>query len=108
MKEKDLRRLKRVELLDMLIEQGRLVDAQAEEIRKLKEEREELNRKLEDRRVSLEKSGSIAEASLRIAKVFAAAEDAAKIYLENLREKSGSEVPAEQALEEALKEQKTP
>ena len=46
MKEKDLRRLKRVELLDMLIEQGRLVDAQAEEITKLKEEVEELNRKL--------------------------------------------------------------
>ena len=104
MKEKDLRRLKRVELLDMLIEQGRLVDAQAEEIKKLKEEREELNRKLEDRRISLEKAGSIAEASLRIAKVFAAAEDAAKIYLENLRERSGSEIPASQAFEDAMKE----
>ena len=104
MKEKDLRRLKRVELLDMLIEQGRLVDAQAEEIKKLKEEREELNRKLEDRRISLEKAGSIAEASLGIAKVYLAAEDAAKIYLENLREKSGSEIPAEQAFEDAMKE----
>ena len=104
MKEKDLRRLKRVELLDMLIEQGRLVDAQAEEIKKLKEEREELNRKLEDRRVSLENAGSIAEASLGIAKVFTAAQEAAKIYLENLREKSGSEIPAGQALEDAMKE----
>lgn len=104
MKEKDLRHLKRVELLDMLIEQGRLVDAQAEEIKKLKAEREELNRKLEDRRISLEKAGSIAEASLGIAKVFTAAEEAAKIYLENLREKSGSEIPAGQALEDAMKE----
>ena len=104
MKEKDLKRLKRVELLDMLIEQGRLVDAQAEEIKKLKEEREELNRRLEDRRISLEKAGSIAEASLGIAKVFTAAEEAAKIYLENLREKSGSEIPAGQALEDAMKE----
>ena len=104
MKEKDLRHLKRVELLDMLIEQGRLVDAQAEEINKLKAQIEELNQKLEDRTVSLEKAGSIAEASLRIAKVFTAAEDAAKIYLENLREKSGSEIPAEQALEDAMKE----
>lgn len=104
MKEKDLRRLKRVELLDMLIEQGRLVDAQAEEIKKLKEEREELNRKLEDRRISLENAGSIAEASLGIAKVFTAAQEAAKIYLENLREKSGSEIPAGQALEDAMKE----
>ena len=104
MKEKDLRRLKRVELLDMLIEQGRLVDAQAEEIKKLKEEREGLNRKLEDRRISLEKAGSIAEASLGIAKVFTAAQEAAKIYLENLREKSGSEIPAGQALEDAMKE----
>ena len=104
MKEKDLRRLKRVELLDMLIEQGRLVDAQAEEITKLKEEVEELNRKLEDRKVDLENTGSIAEASLRIAKVFMAAEDAAKIYLENLKERSGSEIPVEQALEDALKE----
>ena len=88
----------------MLIEQGRLVDAQAEEIKKLKEEREELNRKLEDRRISLEKAGSIAEASLGIAKVFTAAQEAAKIYLENLREKSGSEIPAGQALEDAMKE----
>ena len=104
MKEKDLRRLKRVELLDMLIEQGRLVDAQAEEITKLKEEVEELNRKLEDRKVDLENTGSIAEASLRIAKVFMAAEDAAKIYLENLKEKSTSQVPVEDALDRAMKE----
>ena len=104
MKEKELRRLKRVELLDMLIERGRLVDAQAEEIRELKEQCEELNRKLEERMVSLEKAGSIAEASLRIAKVFMAAEDAAKIYLENLRVRSGSQVPAEQAFEDAMKE----
>ena len=105
MKEKDLRRLKRVELLDMLIEQGRLVDAQAEEIKKLKEEKEELSRQLEDRRISLEKAGSIAEASLKITKVFLAAEDAAKIYLENLREKSGLEVPAEEALADAMEKQ---
>ena len=104
MKEKDLRRLKRVELLDMLIEQGRLVDAQAEEITKLKEEVEELNRKLEDRKVDLENTGSIAEASLRIAKVFMATEDAAKIYLENLKEKSTSQVPVEEALDRAMKE----
>ncbi len=103
MKEKDLRRLKRVELLDMLIEQGRLVDAQAEEITALKAQIEELNRKLEERIVSLEKTGSIAEASLRLAEVFEAAEDAAKIYLENLQVKSGSDVPAEKALEEAKK-----
>ena len=63
-----------------------------------------LNRKLEDRRISLEKAGSIAEASLGIAKVFTAAQEAAKIYLENLREKSGSEIPAGQALEDAMKE----
>jgi hypothetical protein len=104
MKEKDLRRLKRVELLDMLIEQGRLVEAQEEEIRKLKEQCEELTRRLEDRRIDLEKTGSIAEASLRIAKVFMAAEDAAKIYLENLRQRSGSDVPAEKALDDAMKE----
>lgn len=104
MKEKDLRRLKRVELLDMLIEQGKLVEAQEEEINKLKGQVEELNRKLEDRRVDLEKTGSIAEASLRIAKVFMAAEHAAKIYLENVRVKSGSDVPPEQALADAMKE----
>ena len=102
MKEKELRRLKRVELLDMLIEQGRLADAQAEEIKKLKKEIEELNRKLEERRISLEETGSIAEASLKIAKVFTAAEDSAKIYLENLQERSGSEIPAGQALMDAM------
>ncbi len=103
MKENDLRRLKRVELLDMLIEQGRLVDAQTEEITKLKAQIEELNAKLEDRKVSLEKTGSIAEASLKLAKVFEAAEDAAKIYLENLQAKSGSDIPASEAYEGARK-----
>lgn len=92
----------------MLIEQGRLVDAQAEELTKLRAQIEELNAKLEERKVSLEKTGSIAEASLKIAKVFEAAEEAAKIYLDNLQEKSGSKVPASKAYEEGKKAVSSP
>ena len=98
MTEKELRKLKRVELLDMLIEQGKLVDAQALEIASLRDQCSDLQKQLEDHKVSIEKTGSLAEASVKIAGLMEAAEKAARIYLENLKERSGSDIPVEEAL----------
>lgn len=62
-----------------------LLIKQCEENDRLKQELEAMRKELEDRRISLEQTGSIAEASLQINGVFEAAQKAADQYLENIR-----------------------
>lgn len=78
MTDKELRKLKRVELLELLIEQ-------ATEIEELRRELEEARQALKNRQVYLQEAGTLAEAALRINEVFAAADRAAQDYLENVR-----------------------
>ena len=86
MTEKELRRLSRAELLEMLL-------AQTEENRQLKKELQEAEEALEDRRIAIEESGTMAEAALRLNGVCEAADRAVQQYLENkeraMRERSG-------------------
>ncbi|MCD8110738.1 MAG: hypothetical protein LUE14_11690 [Clostridiales bacterium] len=77
MTDNELRKLRRNELLELLLEQAREMD-------RLREENEELKRQLEDRRILIEDCGSMAEAAMRLNDVFAAADRAAKQYLENV------------------------
>lgn len=81
MTDKELKKLKRAQLLEMLIEQSKEVDS-------LKKQLQEANEKLEDRRIMIESSGSIAEAALRLNGVFEAAQNAAEQYLENIKRQS--------------------
>lgn len=78
MTDKELRRLSRRELLEMLI-------AETEENTRLRSELEQAREKLADRRILLEESGSMAEAALRLNGVLEAADKAALQYLENVR-----------------------
>lgn len=78
MADKELRRLSRAELLEILL-------AQAEENRELKKRIGEMQAQLDDRKIMLEEAGSIAEAALRLSGVFETAETAAAQYLENIR-----------------------
>ncbi|MDO5344583.1 MAG: DNA repair protein [Lachnospiraceae bacterium] len=78
MADKTLRKLKRAELLELLIEQGK-------ENERLREQVEELKKKLEDKEILLERAGTIAEASFQLNGVLEAAEAAAQQYLDNLR-----------------------
>lgn len=78
MTEKELRHMSRSELLEMLI-------AQMEENKSLKAQLKEANAALESRQIEIEKSGSLADAALRLSGVFEAADRAARMYLENLR-----------------------
>lgn len=82
--EKELRRLKRTELLELLVEQGRVVE-------RLQKEVAELRAEAENRQIGIENAGSIAEASLSLTKIFDEAQDAAKIYLENIERRSGEQ-----------------
>ncbi len=81
MTDKELKKLKRAELLEMLIEQSK-------EVASLKKQLQEANEKLEDRQIIIESSGSIAEAALRLNGVFEAAQNAAEQYLENIKRQS--------------------
>ena len=76
--QRDLSKLKKKELLEILLKQG-------EEIDRLREQVAELEARLADREFDFDKVGSIAEASLAVTDIFKEAEKAAKIYLENIR-----------------------
>lgn len=78
MNDKTLKRLSRMELLEMLVEQSK-------EVERLKTENQKLTEQLESRRLLVEKAGSIAEASLQVNRIFEAAQRAADQYLENVR-----------------------
>ena len=78
MTDKELRRLSRRELLEMLV-------TATEENERLRGELAQARAELERRRILLDKSGSMAEAALRLNGVFEAADRAAQQYLENIR-----------------------
>lgn len=81
--EKELRRLSRADLLEMLA-------LQSKEVEKLQEEIADLRAQLKDRTIMIQESGSIAEASLKLNGVFEAAEQAALQYLENIKRNSSA------------------
>ena len=78
--DKDLTKLKKKEILEIMVRQS-------EEIDRLNARIAELEKELEENRIEIDKAGSIAEASLAVTKVFQEADKAAKIYLENIRRK---------------------
>lgn len=81
MTEKELRRLKRAELLELLI-------AQTEETEALKAKLEQAEAKLASRELAVEEAGNLAEAALRLNGVFEAAQKTADQYLENIRRRA--------------------
>ena len=81
MTEKELKKLSRTDLLEMLIDQS-------SELQALRERCAAAEEALNKRNMDLNQAGSIAEAALRINGVFEAAQAAAEDYLENIRELS--------------------
>lgn len=78
MTEKELRRLGRGDLLDLLLEQSR-------ENQHLREQLSDAQNALADKTICIDQAGSIAEASLRLNGVFEAAEEACRQYTENIK-----------------------
>ncbi len=75
---KELKKLSRAELLEMLI-------AQSREVASLKEQLDDAVKQLNDRRILIDEAGSIAQAALSLNGVFEAAQNAAKEYTENIQ-----------------------
>lgn len=103
MTDKELKKLSRIELLEILI------DLSNENV-ELKKSVQELSYQLDNRNIMLTEAGSIAEASLKLNGVFEAAQAAASQYIENIQRISESqeeiakqvETQAQQKAEEML------
>lgn len=78
MEKKTLKKLRRTELLELMLEQSRRID-------ELEAELAEAEAKLEARKLMCRESGSLAEAALKLNGVFEAAQKAADDYLANLK-----------------------
>ena len=74
MTEHEMKRLSRSQLLEMLVDQSK-------EIERLQQELREAMGQIEDRRIRMEETGSIAEAALKLSGVFEAAQQAADDFM---------------------------
>ena len=97
MTERELRRLSRSDLLELLLAQRR----ENEQLRCMLDQAEA---RLADRTIQINNAGSIAEASLQLSGVFNAAQDSCQYYLENIRLLSERQNAVCQQMEEETKE----
>ena len=79
MTEQKLRKLSRMELLEMLLEQSK-------EVERLRQENQRLAEQLESRRIMIDEAGSIAEAAMELNQIFETAQKTAEQYLQNVRQ----------------------
>ena len=78
MTSKELKRLRRSDLMEILLELSK-------ENKELREKLQEAETKLQERQVLIEESGSLAEASLKLNRIFEDAQAACDQYEENVR-----------------------
>ena len=97
MTDRDLKKLKREDLLELLI-------AQSKENEDLKSRLRETMEQLNSRRIAVENAGSIAEAALQLNGIFTAAQDAAAQYLENIQQLSSRQEEISARLENESRE----
>lgn len=86
MTEKEFQKLKRADLLEILLAQSKENDSLKERLEDKNQEIDQLYERLNDRKIDLEKAGTIAEASFKLNGVFESAEKAAQQYLDNLQD----------------------
>lgn len=82
---KALRRLRRKDLLEILLEQSRENEDQRLLLAVQKKKILHLEQKLQERRIDIAEAGTLAEASLKLNGIFDAAQAAAQQYLDNLK-----------------------
>lgn len=82
MTDKDLRKLNRAELLEMLL-------TQSKEIEELQAKLSAAEEQLQSKKIAIDEAGSIAQAALQVNGIFDAAQKAADQYLENIKDLNG-------------------
>ena len=76
--DKELRKLKRKELLEIMLSQAKLIEELENELAKTKEE-------LNNKNIMIKEAGSIAEASMKLSGIFEKAQEVADQYLNSIR-----------------------
>ena len=79
MDKKSLKRIKRKELLEIMLEQ-------AKRIKELEDKLALTTKELENKKITINESGSIAEASLKLINIFIDAQNAIDQYLDNVKD----------------------
>ena len=97
MTERELRRLSRSDLLELLL-------AQRKENEQLRCMLDQAEAKLADRTIKINNAGSIAEASLQLSGIFNAAQDSCQCYMDNIRLLSERQSAICQQMEDETKE----
>lgn len=97
MTERELRRLSRTDLLELLL-------AQRKENEQMRCLLDQTQAQLTDRTIKINNAGSIAEASLQLSGIFEAAQDSCQYYLENIRQLSEQQSAACQQKETETRE----
>ena len=80
MDDKKIRKINKKELLEILL-------SQAKRIEELEQQLEKTQKKLDSKKITIENSGSLAEASLKLNGIFEMAQATAEQYLLNIKEK---------------------
>lgn len=81
MNQRQLRKLSKNDLMELLLEQGK-------QIRDLEQRLERAESALAERTLLQEDAGTMAEAALRLTGAFQAVDEACKLYLENIQRRS--------------------
>lgn len=76
--DKKIKKMKRRELLEILVVQSKKIDILEKELKETKE-------KLNNKKIIISKAGSIAEASLKLNNIFEIAQKTADEYLESIK-----------------------
>lgn len=97
MTERELRRLSRADLLELLLAQRR----ENEQLRCILDQTQA---QLADRTIKIDNAGSIAEASLQLSGIFNAAQDSCQYYLDNIKLLSERQSQICQQMEQETKE----
>lgn len=85
MEKQDLKKIKRKDLLELLL-------AQTNRIRELEEENIRLQNELNNRKIKIDESGTLAEAALKLNNLFEDAEKAIDDYFYNLEARHGNSI----------------
>ena len=97
MTERELRRLSRTDLLELLV-------AQRRENEQLRVILDQTQAQLADCTIKIDNAGSIAEASLQLSGIFSAAQDSCQYYMDNIRLLSERQNQVCQQMEQETKE----
>ncbi|MDK8091925.1 DNA repair protein [Streptococcus intermedius] len=92
-----LKKLSRLEILELFLKQS-------EELAQVKEELKIAKEELAERRIVISESGSIAEAALKLSGIFEVAQKAANEYLDNVKTQKSTDTHGSTVLQEAAGE----